>query len=709
MKDIVDRKRKGEEVDKCMSKFKKNIAYILFLLVASFLTFPAIAYIINAVLDRKLSVQDLQSNINLTYYLDLITSKDVFLSFLVVNPINVGFWGLFVFGVVMVLLTGLGPNEKDVFEHSDIYGSHGTARWQTKKEIKKHYYQDPIQGWYLGSIDKSEFKLGQVAAIHAINNSGKLNSQIIVYGPPGSNKTTALINTNIHHIPYAYKSSTEKPDIIVTDPKGEILAYTGNYLINENYDVRIIDFLNLMYGDAVNVLTYIDDYEDIIRIAKGYVSAAGSTEGVTKTGDPIWENGEALLLGALIAFVKEVYPIEEQNFDTISKIIGSPNIRDLELAETFFIRHDVSSFANELWNKFLNLEDKVRSGVVGGLSIMMTLFSIPKVKDITNLNTVDFRELGRVKDKPMAIFIQIPDEEKTFSPIVNAIISMMLKTMYRTARETNSVLPNPVYMIIEEMANIGKLYGIEEMLGTMRGRRIYPMMIWQDLLQIKKMFGDAWEGLLAKCDTQIFLGGNDQFTVKYISESLGKTTIKIQGTSSKTGGIMSSSGESQSQNRTQRSLLFPDEVKRLDSNKLIVLQRGRQPLLLNKTQYKHWIKQICKPLLLSELPLLKRIYLNNEPVAEATTKDFQDVQIADVEDVENLVNENVLQEDLVVDLETGEIVEELSLAADLNVDSISIDENEFSIDVDDIEIDSKIFDFTTIELPSSEFDRREHE
>ncbi|WP_279739293.1 TraM recognition domain-containing protein, partial [Rothia aeria] len=66
----------------------------------------------------------------------------------------------------------------------------------------------------------------------------------------------------------------------------------------------------------------------------------------------------------------------------------------------------------------------------------------------------------------------------------------------------------------------------------MRGRRIYPMMVWQSLAQMKERYGDAWEDMLSQCDTQIYLGVNDQFTKEYVSKALGKTTIRTQGVSS---------------------------------------------------------------------------------------------------------------------------------------------------------------------------------
>lgn len=697
---------------------KNAIAVLLFYAIAGLVILPVIAYITIGIIEKDLPIDTFLDNVSFGYFLELVINPEVYRSYFTINPINAACWGLIGYGLIMWMLSKVGPGEKKRFQQVEGYGSHGTSRWQTDREMKEHYYKGERQGWFLGSIEPTHYVPGKSAAVHAINNTGKLNGQINLVGPPGSDKTTGFLYPNMFHIPYAYRNSEENPDIIVTDPKGEILAYTGQYLKDYNYDIHVVDFIHLTYGDAVNVISYVEDDEDILRVAKGFVSAAGSSEGVTKTGDPIWENGEALLLGALIAFVKEVYPEEEQTFDTIGKIIGSPNLRDPELAEKFFERHNVEGYAAELWNKFLNLEDKVRSGVVGGLSIMMTLFSLPRVKHVTNRNTVDFRRLGTKKDKPMAIFIQMPDEDKTFSPIVNAIISILFRTMYRTARETKSRLPNPVYFILEEIANIGKIPNIEELLGTMRGRRIYPMMIWQDLNQMKRMFGDAWEGIIAKCDTQIYLGANDKFTTQYVSEQLGKTTIRTQGTSGGSGGIMSSTKTTRSENYQQRQLLFPDEVKGFDNSLFIMLQRSRQPVSLFKTQYKYWEndKILCQPLEIRDFPLLSRLYkkpvLAQEEIAvaaEIIPKEKEketETEKAVLADTALEIEDNISQSETLVN---G--VEAIELEVEAPGIDVEMEEVEFEIVNDDEEEDDFEFDSIGPEesefvvLPASEIDR----
>ena len=316
MKEVKNVRRKVGAVN--MNGLKKNVVYILIIAFATVVIFPVISFIINAILDREMSITVFLDNISFGYFMDLVVSKEVHLAFYQttpLSPINVLFWAISVVGLIMILFSSFGPNEKSQFEQKEEYASQGTARFQTDKEIKKNYYSDnEMKGWFLGSIQSNDYRVGMSAAIHQINNLPKLNSQVNVVGPPGSNKTTGFVYPNMFHIPYAYKDSNESPDIIVTDPKGEILSYTGNYLKVNNYDIKIIDFLHLKYGDTVNPIAYVEEELDIMKIASGFVGAAAMKDAKSQNADPIWEQGETLLLASLIAFVLEVYPPEQHTF-----------------------------------------------------------------------------------------------------------------------------------------------------------------------------------------------------------------------------------------------------------------------------------------------------------------------------------------------------------------------------------------------------------
>lgn len=558
------------------------------------------------------------------YVIKSMLDKDTYIKFVtIVDPPNVLSWciiGLYVlytlFGVFGVLKI------HETYSQKDEYGSDGTARWQKKKEIKEYYYKDKV-GWFLGSDKQSQvYSLGMDAAYHPV--SSKLNMQVNVVGPPGSNKTTGLMLPNIFHIPYAYNDSKYKPDLIFTDPKSELYSLTSEYLERMGYDVKVLDFIHLKHGDCLNPLDFITEDKELMEIASGFVSCSNYK---SKGDNVFWEKASALLLASLIGFVKQVCPPDKQNMAYVSELETNPVLADSNAAINFFLDHGVTGTPLKLYKKYLLAKDRTKDNILISLATDLTLFAVSGIENITSRTTIDIRKLGTKKEKPIALFIFMPDSDNTFSAVINMVVNMIFNQLYKTAYLYNNKLYNHVYIGLEEVANIGMIPGLKEKLGTMRGRGIFPMLIWQDYGQIKDIYGNAWESIISKFDTQVFLGFNDEFTAEYASKSLGVTTIKTQGISRKNGGLFGVNSQSESLNYKQRRLLLPDECRRLDNDKLLVIQRSRYPVILNKVQYKYWIDnyKICEENKLFNLPLIKNDngLLVNNAVIEITHNELK--------------------------------------------------------------------------------------
>ncbi|MCL4378508.1 MAG: type IV secretory system conjugative DNA transfer family protein [Actinobacteria bacterium] len=521
-------------------------------------------------------------------------SSNTYLNFFTkVNPVNILGWGIVGLFLSYSLFGMLDLKLQKRYMQKDDYGSHGTSRFQTPGEIKKHYFKDSL-GWFLGSNEAGKtYFIGMPGSYHSIRSN--LNMQTLVLGSPGSFKTTSFVLPNIFHIPYMYKNLVEKGDLIITDPKSEIYCLTSKYLADCGYDVYVLDFINLKYGDSLNPINYISSEKELMEIAEGYISSVADTTILSYSSDTFWEESEGQLLGALIGFVKETYPKDQQTFGQVLEILTSENVRNPKKALKFFKEYNISGTPGQLWNNFLLAEDKVRANILIGLATKLKLFSIKGIKNITGSTTIDIKKIGAKKQKPIALFILMPDKDRAFSPIINSMVTTILNQLYKTAYEYGNTLHSPTFLILEEMANIGRIPNIKVMLGTMRSRRIYPMLIWQSLPQMKNRYKDCWEDILSMCDTHLYLGINDDFTAQYCSRFLGNTTIKIQGVSKNMGGFLESGRQSQSQNYYARNLMLPDECKRLCQTMLILNQRSFYPSLLYKVQYRYWEKQtrIC--------------------------------------------------------------------------------------------------------------------
>ncbi|MEI7616296.1 MAG: type IV secretory system conjugative DNA transfer family protein [Actinomycetota bacterium] len=578
---------------------KAGIVFFIIILIILLIILPVLSSVFTDFLNK--------------YIFDLSLIPDNFLSSTFKNPQtyinffskptppNIFCWAAIGLFIIYSLFNRLTSKDQKRYLRKDNYGSHGTSRFQSPGEIKRNYFKHN-SGWFLGS-DKPNltYNIGMAGAYQPIH--GNLNMQIAVFGSPGSSKTTAFVLPNIFHIPFVYKDAPEKADLIITDPKCELYSLTAKYLESQNYEVRVLDFLNLKYGDSLNPISFISGDKELMEIAEGFINSS-STSKSAYSSDPFWEKSESQLLGALIGFIMQIYPKYQQTFSEVLKLLTSQNVRDPQKAETFFTDSCVKGSALQLWNNYLLAEDKVRANILIGLATKLKLFSIPGLINITETSTINIKKIGRKKNKPMALFILMPDNDKTFSPIINSIVTTILSQLYKTAASLGGSLSSPTYLILEEMANIGNIPSIEMMLGTMRSRRIYPMLIWQSLPQLKNRYADYWEDILSMCDTHLYLGINDDFTANYCSSSLGDTTIKIQSTHNKTSGILTDDSPSQSQNYYMRKLLLPDECKRISQSSLIISQRSLFPSVLNKVQYKYWSKKdrICTYSFLENLP-----------------------------------------------------------------------------------------------------------
>ena len=586
-----------------------KVIFFIFLIVLAALILPTFSVALRDLIEiYKFSFDKLSDN----YLINTVKDIDTYKKFVsVVDPPNVLSWVIIVYILYIQLIGSFNILRiNSTYKSKHTYGSHGTARWLTPKEIKETYYHAK-PGWFIGTVKPDQsYKLGMKGAYHTIDNKAKLNAQINVCGPPGSNKTVGLVLSNIFHIPWSYKKKV-LPDLLITDPKSELYCITSQYLENMGYDVKVLDFIHLKYGDSLNPIDFINDEKELIEIAKGYVKSVDASEGGTKkTGDSsFWDEQEAQVLGALIGYVQQRLPEHRRTFTEVAKILTSDHVGDVNNARAFFESSGITGAPLQLWKNFLMVtdSDRTRANILGGLAVKLSLFAINGIQNITNKSTVDISKIGAKKARPIALFVFMPDGDRTFSPIINVAVSTILNQLYKTAYEYKNKLYTPVYAIFEEMANIGFISGLKEKLGTMRSRRIYPMMIWQDLNQIKDIYKDSWETIVSKCDTQVYLGANDNFTADYISKTLGSTTINIQGTSRNVDGVFGVNKKSESNSYQQRPLLFPDECRNLDNSKLIFVQGHMQPSLLNKVQYIYWEEpqyRICEEVSVFDLPLI---------------------------------------------------------------------------------------------------------
>lgn len=133
--------------------------------------------------------------------------------------------------------------------------------------------------------------------------------------------------------------------------------------------------------------------------------------------------------------------------------------------------------------------------------------------------------------------------------------------------------PIHVRLILDEFANIGQIPTFDQKLATMRKYDISCSIILQALSQLKDIYKEKWNTIVANCDTKLFLGCDDSETIEWMLKMLGKKTTVVENMSFQAAGT----GGSTSYNRSSRELLTIDQITMMQDDECLVRIRGVRP------------------------------------------------------------------------------------------------------------------------------------
>lgn len=438
------------------------------------------------------------------------------------------------------------------------HGIHGKARWATNKEVKQRFQQSD-KGIIVGGVNGKP-------CVQELTHQN--NQMVIVYGGSGSGKSSGYSIPNILHI-----SETMGDSFVVTDPKGDIYNATVPHLKALGYEVVRVNLLDFLKSDRYNPLHYVNSGTEAITL----VNTIMKNTGEEKKSD-FWEKAERSLYAALILYLKEARPIEEQHLSNVLKL-GLQIGKDPEYLDSLFEGLPDDSEAKTFYRIFSLSEDKTRSGILVGFGVRLQLWAIKEIQQLTGSSDFTLKDLGK---KKMALFILTRDEESTFDLITAIVVDQVFQELVKEARtRPNHRLDVPVRLILDEIANIAPINDLQKRVSVMRSRGVYINLIFQGMQQFKNRYG---EGIVAEisdsCDNLIVLQANDSSTAVPVSKMLGSTTILTNSVSQSQNDRGSSNGLNYSM--TGMDLMRPEDVRNKDDRKLILIQKGQPPAFLDK-------------------------------------------------------------------------------------------------------------------------------
>lgn len=498
----------------------------------------------------------------------------------------------------IVLMFYLRVGDKGRYRYGEEYGS---ARYATIKEIASFRDKEPENDM----IFSQNGRMGLYNKRLPFNR--QLNKNTLTVGLPGDGKTLTFVKPNLMQMNSSF---------VITDPKGLLVRETGKMLEAHGYKIKVFDLVTLTNSNQFNVFHYMHSELDIDRVV---TALKEGTRVSSNLGEDFWNKAEILLMRALVGYLYfdgKVLGKYEPNIAQVADLLRNMKRQDEEIpspVERMFeeLEEELpNNYACRQWELFKeNAEGRTEASV---RFIASTVFAAFDHEAVRNLIARDSMEMEKWQTEKTAVFIAIPETDKSFNFIATVMFTMMFRQLPQTADEILQGLhptckPRDllhIRLILDEFANFGRFPNFTETLSSVRSREISIDIIIQAISQIKSLYKDQWETIFNNCATLIYLGTNDKDTMNYFSMRAGKQTINVK-SHSQTRGTQGSS--SQSIQTIQRDLLTPDEIARIGVDEALVFiskqnvfrdkktnvfQHSRAKELANSPEDENWYRYI---------------------------------------------------------------------------------------------------------------------
>ena len=217
------------------------------------------------------------------------------------------------------------------------------------------------------------------------------------------------------------------------------------------------------------------------------------------------------------------------------------------------------------------------------MAAKLEAFDSKEIVALTSTNTIEFEDL--VNEKSVLYFIT-PATNDTYNFLMNIFFSQMFDRLYEYADTKGGKLPTPLFLILDEFANIGRIPRFEQILSTCRSYKIHISIILQSIDQLIAIYDEkVTENIMSNCSTHLFLGTNAQKTLETFSKQLGEKTIKRDSISRSTDRDSNFSGRNYSDQAMGRALMTPDELRKMSGENCIILVQAMKPIKAQKYWY----------------------------------------------------------------------------------------------------------------------------
>lgn len=196
------------------------------------------------------------------------------------------------------------------------------------------------------------------------------------------------------------------------------------------------------------------------------------------------------------------------------------------------------------------------SGVLSTMKRCTNFLDDPIVERFLSQSDTRFTDLKG--DRGCVISFVMPLENKdSYSSLTRLILGIMLLTMQRPPLARQRVL-----FVLDEFASLGRVARVANGLATLRKYRVWLWPIFQNIGQIRDLYGTGWEGFVANAELKQFIGAWDYETAEYVSKLCGDATVEV---------VSEGEKDRRTKSHARRRLITPEEVMRMTDRQVAII------------------------------------------------------------------------------------------------------------------------------------------
>ena len=281
------------------------------------------------------------------------------------------------------------------------------------------------------------------------------------------------------------------------------------------------------------------------------------------TKDPFWINSAKQLFIGIVGIFLEDYKdglINENkiNISSVKKFQNSSLTKENQI----YLQRNLSSrkygsLSKDYLTAILSSAENTYKSITAVFAEKMSIFDDLNVENITSVSEFSFTSVGQ---KPTALYIIVPDEDRSYFQLVTIILGMLIKdlTKFANLSVNNGVLPVKVEWILDEFANCPPLDSIETTVSVARSRGMRFFFFIQSFSQLDQVYGKETASIIIDNAALQYLKTNSVETAEVISKKLGRETVITNSMSMSTDPFKI--GANQTKSLMGRELLTATEI-----------------------------------------------------------------------------------------------------------------------------------------------------